>query len=36
MNAPNVLRDIPFQSQELKQDRDLHFVGFFQPHFRLI
>ena len=33
-NEPNGSRDIPFQSQELRQDGYSHFVGF-QPHFQL-
>ena len=28
LNAPNGSRDIPFQSQESKQDGRRHFVGF--------
>ena len=31
LNAPNGFRDIPFQSQEFRQDGRRHFVGF-QPH----
>ena len=28
LNAPNGSRDIPFQSQEFRQDGHRHFVGF--------
>ena len=34
LNVPNGSRDIPFQSQELRQDGHRHFVDF-QPHFQL-
>ena len=34
LNAPNVSRVIPFQSQEFGQDRHRDFVGF-QPRFQL-
>ena len=34
LNAPNGSRDIPFQSQEFRQDGHRHFASF-QPHFRI-
>ena len=34
LNAPHGSQDIPFQSQEFRQDGHRHFVGF-QPHFHL-
>ena len=34
LNPPNGSRDIPFQSQEFRQDGQCHFVGY-QPYFHL-